>query len=220
VGLDAYVPCRCRHTPDCVHEDGDLVAERIANWAGLRRFRAALSAAGDFPTLTALLPDGNYGVASPAESAAALDELARFTTLDSVGENVFLTDLDTGREIWASPGDQYWSTPYTLGYDANGVYVVNRGGRTPVEVFRAPRVEQLPVPNDVGEPDSWTRLTDLDRGTLLVMRAKPVRATGEPPRRMGVVTRTETPADYAYVVEPLTAVFSASVATGNDVVWI
>lgn len=204
----------------CSHPHMEETAERIANWAGLRQFKAALSSVGEFPALHELVPDFNGGVATAEESAGALVELARFSALDSVGTNVFLADLDTGRELWSSTGDFFWSTPYTIGYDANGLYVVNRGGRRSVEVFRAKRVAQLPVPDDTGEPGRWTQLADLDAGTQLVIRAKPIQGGGEPPSRLGVVARTETPADYADVVEPLTAVFSASVATGNAVIWI
>jgi len=201
-----------------MHPYMDVVSERIGNWASVRGFRQAVSTAGEFPTLRDLLPDFNGGLVTVEESAAALAELARFIALDSVGADAFLVDLDTGRELWSTPGDVYWSTPYTIGYDANGLYVVNRGGRSPVEVFRAMRVGQLPVPDGTGAPVGWTQLTDLDDGTLIVVRALPLRGP-EPPRRMGVVTREVTPGDYAYLTEPLTAVLRVSVATGNAVFW-
>lgn len=201
----------------CPHEDMDEATARIANWAGLRQFKTALTEAGEFPTLHAILPDGNYGMADPAESAAALAELARFTGLASVGVNAHFADLDTGREIWTSTGDFSWASPYVFGYDFDGFYVVDRGRG---ELFRAMRFHQRPMPDDTGDPAGWVEFADADSDTRILVRTKPIRWQDEKPARMGVVARTETPADYAYIVEPLTLVFNASVSTGNSVAWI
>lgn len=66
----------------------------------------------------------------------------------------------------------------------------------------------------VAEMQDGTQLDD-DPKSEAGKRPAPCRK----PRRLRVDTRPVTAHDFAYIVEPLTAVCTAAIETGNPVIW-
>src|SRR5687768_10796729 len=82
----------------CSHPFQELASIKT-NWAGLRRFRAALERAGParFPVLLAELPEYNQGWTTQA--AAMLAELRAFRERADFGTATFMIDEETGEPV-------------------------------------------------------------------------------------------------------------------------
>lgn len=89
----------------CEHEDGEICAEWVSNWAGCRHFAALVEEAGgegSFPLLSQLLPHANGGVYPPEKAPETLAELDRFIEVVSDVDEWVLRDLETEEDIWTS----------------------------------------------------------------------------------------------------------------------
>jgi hypothetical protein len=206
----------------CEHPGMCVVNVRVANWGGLRAFEAALDRVGreHFPTVLAEVPYVNGGHTDPPAAARALDELAHFRRQADVGTNVLLLDSETGHIL--ADYDAAWDgnlfilggdSGLDVGLDPGGMFVVSRTGAHP-EVFRAMRMQQRAVPGE-----ELVELVNVDSGQRLRLPAIGRLEGAEFPASMHVETMSRTPGDYAYILEPLEAVFTAAVATGNPVRW-
>ncbi|GAA2605281.1 hypothetical protein SMC26_11100 [Actinomadura fulvescens] len=205
----------------CPHADMELVSVRVSNWGGYRIFQEALRSAGceHFPVLCAELPDGNGGSLPPDLARTALAELDFFRHRAELGEETRLVDEESGKTlatyVAGYEGVFTWdgSTRHQAGVDPRGFFV--RGLEEPhEEEFRSLRFTQ----EQVGE--RRVRFSDGERTVTLTLSG-PVRADSEGryPRRLQVVSAPVTAADFAYILEPLEAVFRASIETGNPVQW-
>jgi hypothetical protein len=208
----------------CPHEDMEQVSVRVSNWSGYRAFQEALSKAGceHFPVLCAELPNGNGGQMEPELARKALEELEYFRSAADLGPETRLVNGATGDtlavHIEGYQGVFIWdgSTGHQAGVDPRGFFV--RDLEEPHrERFRAVRLAQ----RRVGE--QRVEFTDLDRGTTTTIRLTgPVQLEpgGRYPTELRVVTESVTAASFAYILEPLTTVFSAAVEIGNPVMWV
>lgn len=232
----------------CPHPGMHYCRERIANWSGYRLFQAALKQAGweHFPTLQAELPEHNGGHMSPQAAALALKELATFKRLYH-GTVIALVNADTGELLrrytpsqaglkgstlalahdasgklqpYHPPHDGFfaWGHGYTLGFDPTGFFILE--GRDSVrERFRSLHFEQRPLPAPEGAPKNHNPTLYTDLATEQQF-ACPLRATDEEtPCALRIEERQQTPADFAYILEPLTRIFQAAIETGNPVRW-
>jgi hypothetical protein len=199
----------------CEHANMEAASERISNWAGVRALQSALAELGweRFPVLREHIPDANGGSVSPDASAAALDELARFTELVAASKNAFLVDADTGAEIFDYIPQYeglflFDSASGDIGFDPRGIFVRLRDPKR--EIFRAMHVEQRAI---AGDP-KHVRLVCLD-----TQRESPPVCRVHGAARLRVVTRARGAADFDFILRALRVVFRASVATGNPVRW-
>lgn len=228
----------------CAHPGMDRAWESIANWSGVAQFKEALAKVGRprFPVLLAELPRNNGGLTAPDRAALALGELDDFAALDRIGTITCLVATATGevlrRRVDADDGIFLLdgSTGVDVGFDGSGLFVRDRdGGR---ELFRARRVRQTRLDPDApeyGPEKGRVVLEDLDTGrtyegrTAISGRDIPWpdgrlqddrgRVRSDYPAGLHVEDRPQTPADFAFIVEPLRVVFRASVETGNPVRW-
>ncbi len=91
----------------CAHEDMRYASAWIGNWGGVWSFKQTLSKVGSdrFRTLLAQIPNGNGGLTSPAEAAAALAELDafawpdEFTRMVHALRTVFNASVVTGNPV-------------------------------------------------------------------------------------------------------------------------
>jgi hypothetical protein len=232
----------------CQHPKMNYGRERIANWSGYRLFQAALKQAGweHFPTLQAELPETNGGHMSPHSAALALEELAAFRHLYQ-GTVIALVNADTGQLLRrCTPADASlkgstlalthdasgklqpyhpphdglfaWGFGYTMGFDPDGFFILE-GRDGPTERFRSRHFEQRPLPALEGSPKSYmpTLYTDLASEQQCACPMRAIEA--DTPCALRVEERQQTPADFAYILGPLTRIFQAAIATGNPVRW-
>jgi hypothetical protein len=154
-----------------------------------------------------------------------------------------LANSDTGEDIYehiaAYDGVFMWSGKGKgdLGIDERGFFIVDRSAEPPREVFRSLRFEQRLLEPELTENHRGgaVEYTDLPSGKQVVFRAavsgKEIpwpdgRMTNdrgqvrlEYPRFLHVERRKVTAAHFAYVLEPLTEIFEASVEIGNPITW-
>lgn len=218
----------------CEHAYMEHTALYISNWKGYRSFKEALEQVGwsHFPTLRRYLPENNQGLVPAEASASALKELDIFREQGNAVRKTFLINSETDEAIGTSTaaygGKFGWNgrTGMNIGFDERGFFIqdaweFNR------EIFRAMRFEQRIVePETLDRPRQFEYI-DLEsqRGFLC---STPVRVFVEDtdgqlhqqyPRLMHVEQRVVGTDYYAYILEPLTKIFQASVETGNPVRW-
>jgi hypothetical protein len=220
MGLDALVRCRCTH--GCAHAGGALASVRIANWPDYRLFQQALREAGShhFPVLSSRLPDIGAGTLTPEHAATALAELRYFTEEADQGSQTWLIDDRTDALLIAAVpsygGVVVWAgrSRHKLGADSDGFFV-RRCGADEHEVFRAQYFHQ-----EVADRN-WVRFTNLDTdATVAVAMRQPLGcADSEYPRRLRVDTVLVGADDFTAIVDPLTVILRAAVATGIPVTW-
>lgn len=229
----------------CEHEEMDYASVRVSNWGGYRSFQQALAKAGweHFSTLKAELPSANGGQMPPQAAAKALEELRYFREHADLGENTFLVNRETGevigKHIAAYDGVFTWSGKgrVNLGVDEHGFFIIDTSVEPPREVFRSLRFEQRLLESELTESHRGgaVEYIDLDSGQRCVYRAAVAgkeipwpdgRTTNhhgqvrhEYPHLLHVERRRVTADDFAYILEPLTEIFQASVAIGNPVIW-
>lgn len=214
----------------CEYPDMLRANEFIASWRGYNNFREALEHIGEehFFVLLEHLPDGDErGITVADISKQALQEIAYFTSLDHIEETAILVDTERKQDI--SKGSDVLGgalamdrlTGYDLGFDKNGFFVRDRWELNR-ELFRAMRVQQtLMSPEDLrvqyhNLDSDFSFECNTPFGQIL---------TGEDglPRTylhlFHIEMRPVQPNRYAYILDPLTRVFEASVETGNAVRW-
>lgn len=125
------------YSSPCSHEDMEQAHEGVGNWAAYRAFQRELTTLGQFPTLTAELPNSNNGFSPTSSATAALTELQLFTELCGVRDTAVLHDTDTDEIIWeqlhAFGGANVITAEGEMGVDPNGFWIRRDGA----EVFRA-----------------------------------------------------------------------------------
>lgn len=214
----------------CEYPDMLRANEFIASWRGYYAFRDALEEAGadHFPTLLDHLPDGDERGITPAEdSAKALAEIQYFLSLVTVEEAAVLVDTERGTDV--SKGSDVLGGALTmdrvsgfdLGFDEKGFFVRDRWELNR-ELFRAMRVEQTLL----NPEDFLVEYRDLDSGKIFQCSApfgQTITGDDGLPRaylqQFHIELRPVAPSRYAYILDPLTRVFEASVETGNAVRW-
>jgi hypothetical protein len=220
----------------------EFASVHVSNWSGYRQFQEALARAGweHFPTLKAELPESNDGKPTPPTAAArALQEVRFFREQAALGNEILLVDGDSSDVLYAcveSYDGVFIMTPgLEAGVDQDGFFI--RRDRAPRQLFRSSHFRQ-----DLLEPARTersgrgrVRYVDLSTGSSFVCRTavpgRPIpwpdgrmqddagRCRSEYPRSMRVELRKANSADYAYIVDALTEVLTASVEIGNPVVW-
>ncbi|WUH98725.1 hypothetical protein OHR68_35275 [Spirillospora sp. NBC_00431] len=197
--------------------------ELSLGWAWVRSFRDALEdagGAGRYPTLLANLPEWNGAFyLSPAESAAALDELRRFTeSVGTVDEDRLVTG--DGAEVgWTAVRGrpEWWQTaaPNLLGLTGRGSLALWPGADLGVRpLFEAARVEQRVLDGDVDGTAGTVELTDVDTGMTCQIRYG-ITVDGDHPDRVEVSTRRIGAHDAYPQVGMFEDLFTASVRIGH-----
>jgi hypothetical protein len=215
MGITAYLPNRD--------------PEFIASWKGYQLFVDALYELGEdqFPMILDQLPEGDEGETSAEKAAAMLRELEHFTQQQSKVQQAILVDSERGGDV--SMGSHVMGgvltmdrvTGYDLGFDERGFFVRDRWEHNR-ELFRAMRVQQ-----DLIHPELLTiEYVDLDTGQRFrcnVPFGKPMPGNDGIPRMMlhqfHIENRPTPPSRFAYIVNPLTAVLEASVASNETIQW-
>ncbi|MBZ0275863.1 MAG: hypothetical protein K8I60_06955 [Anaerolineae bacterium] len=218
----------------CEHPYMEHTALYISNWKGYRSFKEALEQIGweHFPTLRRCLPESNQGTVTAEASAKALKELEAFKIRGNAVRKTFLINSETDEIIGASTaaygGKFGWNgrTGMNIGFDEQGFFIqdaweFNR------EIFRAMRFEQRIIESDALDRPRQFEYVDLATGRTFLC-STPVRVFVEAgdgqlhqeyPHQMHVEQRMVGATYHDYILEPLTKIFEASVATGNPVRW-
>lgn len=215
----------CCEYPDMLRSN-----EFIASWRDYYIFRDALEAIGaeHFPVLLEHLPDGDErGITTADLSATALEELAYFQSLETVDESAVL--VDTERNEIVSKGSNVLGGALTmdrvsgfdLGFDDDGFFVRDRWELNR-ELFRATRVRQIVL----NPEEFYVEYQDRDSDKTFRCSAPfGQMITGDDGlpraylRDFQIEIHPVPPSRYAYILDPLTRVFEASVETGNAVRW-
>lgn len=227
----------------CEHEGMDYASEHISNWAGYRLFQEALAkvGAGNFPTLLRELPSTNDGITLPESARQALQEIERFRQAREIGKNAVLVDTSTGFEIFehvaAYDGIFIFGgrSGMQAGIGESAFFIREReSGRV---LFQGTRIRQKlldPIPegsNYDGRVEFQDLVTHQTLVCSIVISGRPTpwpdgriqNDTGamrfSPSDGFHVEVRTTVPADFNCVLDSLSKVFEASLATGNPVRW-
>jgi hypothetical protein len=212
----------------CPHPGMHLASEWISGWPGYRLFQSALEHAGweHFPLLRSHLPATNHGELPAADAPAALAELRFFTGTADLGTITELLDDATGepinRHVAAYAGVFVFSRDWELGVDERGFFVRDVRRDPPREVFRAMRFTQRIAGPAPGGDDGAVRFADMDSAAEVTVGCGPVTAGAAPAdhsRSLRVRTRPATGQDFGSVVDALTTVVEAAIASGNPVHW-
>jgi len=214
----------------CEYPDMLRANEFVASWRDFYTFMDALKAVGvdHFPTLIEHLPDGDERGITPADaSAQALEEIAYFKSLSAVDQSAVLVDTERGQDV--SKGSNVLGGALTmdrvsgfdLGFDDDGFFVRDRWELNR-ELFRAMRVRQTVI-----NPEEYmVEYHDLDSDKTFRCSApfgQMIHGDDGLPRaylqQFHIEIREVPPTRYAYILDPLTRVFEASVETGNAVRW-
>jgi len=217
---------------------------RVANWSGYRLFQGALGRAGweHFPVLREQLPASNGGSMPASLAPSALMELKYFREAADLGSAVFLVDSETGKELRESiesyGGEFLWSgkTGLVIGFDADGLYIRTATDH-PAVMFRSKSFEQHLLEPELTDADGSGRVEYLDTETGISyvctlaigedqipwpdgrMQDDKGRVRLRYPRHMHVEKRKVTADRFEYILQPLTEIFEAAIATGNPVRW-
>lgn len=182
---------------------------------------------------------------SSLSAAEALRELAALESASAKVASFYLTDADTGEELYeyieAYGGIFVWSgtSGINIGVDPNGLFIVDPS-EPPRELFRAMLVEQRLLEPELTERHSGGRVEfrNVETGEAFTCTTA---VSGNPiawpdgrmqddkgrircayPRRLAVRSRLVGLAEdssSAYVIGALTRIFRASVETNNPVRW-
>jgi hypothetical protein len=221
----------------CEHPGFAFAFKRISNWFGVRAFQEALESAGvsNFPTLSEQLPNANGGEVSSELAARILVELDYFRHHADLGQDTWLVDSETGKEIFnyiaAYNGIFMWSE-YRCGVDPEGFFIAqpDPNDRTQLgnEMFRSMRFEQrvLAWKDDGTEAKveffdaaSERRFVWNQVAVTCAERQEDGKLNSTPIRLGHVITRRKTAEDFNYILTPLETVCRASIETGNPIVW-
>jgi hypothetical protein len=197
---------------------------------------------GRFPVLRHELPEANGGLTDAPSAALALVELGDFRSIDIVGSTACLVATATGEvvqeNVAAYEGIFIWDGRAGLegGFDRSGFFFRDLGAGA--ELFRATRFRQalLDPHLDMHGPEPGRDFfRDLDTGRAFECRTAVSggaipwpdgrmqddrgRCRFEHPPELHVEVRSVRPADFDYIVAPLSRIFRASVETGNPVRW-
>jgi hypothetical protein len=192
-------------------------------WAWVRSFRDALEDAGgarQYRILLGNLPEWNGAFyVSPAESAAALDELRRFVqSVEVVDEELLVTGdgVEVGwKAVRGRP--EWWQIvePNLLGLTGRGSLALWPGADLGVRpVFEAARVEQRVLDRDADGKAGTVELTDVDTGTTHQIRYG-IAVDGDHPDRLEVHTRRISAHEAYPQVRMFEDLFTASVRLGH-----
>ena len=222
----------------CRHKNMRYADEHISNWGGYHLFQAKLAEFGwpHFPTLQRILPESNGGTVSPADSAAALEELDDFARRD-FGKQIVLVDADTS-EVLQEYVPQYegvfsWGPGgWQGGVDPEGFFVRRQYGGLMKwlgtrELFRSRRFTQDKVGSREflfrDERTGATAASPMGVSKPGVLTVDPKDGGGDSPaypKRLTVESRRLDAEAFEYILRPLRVVFRASVVTGNPVRWL
>lgn len=227
----------------CEHKQMEAASEHISNWSGYRLFQAALENVGweNFPLLAKELPNANGGLMASEAAASALFELDLFRRQPFIGQNAAIIDSKSGYVIFEH------ISAYEGVFVLDGLSGIEMGvgefeffvreRTTGNDMFRATRVRQTfidPVDENVlylgrvqfhdvvtgakfvGHSAVWGRDIAWPDGR---MQNDDGQIKSERVEEFHVEVRDQVPADFDYVLNPLTKVFQASVKTGNPVRW-
>jgi hypothetical protein len=240
--MESFTPFYQWEQTCCEHKNMEAARERISNWGGYRLFKEALEKVGwqHFPVLAKELPTANGGLMTPQASDAALLELDFFRQQPFIGKIATLVDSRSGyvifRHIAAWKGAFIWNR-YGVDAGVSECEFFIRDHNTGADLFRATQVRQTLL-DPIDEHAAYSgrvQFTDIVTGTVFIARAvvleRPIpwpdgrmendkrQIRSERLEEFHVEIRDQISADFKYILEPLTRVFQASVATGNPVRW-
>ncbi len=212
----------------CAQRSMSIAREHVSNWGGLREFQHALHSVGEglCATLLREIPNSNGGLTKPAAARTCLAELDHFCSLSQFGTIVELVDGDSGGVIHSLVEPYHgWlatngATNVSFRLNVDGTFQIERG-RAGVMchdpdaqiLFRSRAFSQAET--SAGE----FCFTDLLSGDQLLCSNGLNDAPGGNPASFKVRQRTDTPARYAYCIEPLRRVFQAAVDNNHPVLW-
>jgi hypothetical protein len=212
----------------CAHRWMCSARERISNWSGLREFQHALRSLGEgsYAALLREVANKNRGLTLPADARACLDELNRFTSLASFGETVQLVESTNGNVLHSRTGpyDGWIGANGAIGISrrltADGFFQIEQGLAGAMQhddeakiLFCSKRFSQART------PAAAFCLTDLSSGEQVRCADGLKDSSGRYPALLEVRQSKDSPARYAYCVEPLRRVFHAAIDTGHPVLW-
>jgi hypothetical protein len=227
----------------CPHPDMFYARVGVANWPGYRLFQQAQAQVGweHFPVLREQLPTSDSGTTSALAAVGALQELHGFVGMSAIGTNTFLIDSDTAEvlaeHVEGDSGVFLLAIPgLEVGVDHHGLFI--RGPDLPhPEHFRSQRfLQTLLDPQFTRRTGKGpARYTDLETDHAYVcdvvackkqvpwpdgrLRDDEGQLRWECSSRLHTECEPIRALDYSYAVEPLIEVLTASVATGNPVIW-
>jgi hypothetical protein len=193
----------------CAHPAMKVVDERVANWAGVRTLQDALRTVGPpVATLLEHIPDANGGAVPAATAQVCLDELDAFRRLFK-RVTIRLVNAKTGEAVYdyvaAYDGVFLWSQDGDVGFDATGIYVMDRKPRR--IRFQARRAVAIPVENGC-------ELRDLASGATTRCAWSHTAETS-----YEVIEHVETAADHDHKLTVLETLFRAAALHDTCVVW-
>ncbi len=211
----------------CPHEDMKIVDERLANISGMSAFWSILEKLGGeskFPVLFNNLPTSNCGSLSINYSQTFLQELLVLEQEKKKEEKLFLSVKET-REVKQSVNINkrkvfIWQGYEQLyGIDKEGFFISKKGfdNKSTKVVFRSKDFRQVYLGNDQYQfVDNFTKKKFI--GTSKIHsdgKVKPKKVFSFIVEKKGVTIKQE----YAYIIAPLKKLMSASIETGNPVMW-
>jgi len=222
----------------CDHEEMALKSEPIASDADLHRFQHLLEEAhqATFPALFRAIQQTNNGLTSSQSAEQMLSELATFATTVHTSLKTVLFNSDTGSPIWEyipEYGCEIESNSIeglSIGVDAHGFFIQSMAGE---EHFRSQQFNQtVHNPNtaearvcytDGPSGQQFECHTPITGRRLRWPNGKWQNERGqirfEYPDAMHTERRAQETSDLSYVIDALTSVCVASVATGNPIRW-
>lgn len=213
----------------CPHENLELANERLANSSGMTSFKAILHDFGGekrFPILIKYLPTSNDGNLPSECAEMALKELCDLQQEPSTEKKIVLR-LSTGELRWTT--NLKYSTIFLttgfkreqFGLDKDGFFILAKRGflwfKATKLVFRSKHFKQIPLENN--------KVQFIDTNSQKTFTCTPYlySETKDSPRQdFEFYVRIENALiadEYQYIIEPLIKLTTASMASGNPIIW-
>lgn len=219
----------------CCEHPGMHLWKSICNWYGLRAFQQALiNLDGEcFPILTTQLPNVNGGSMSVENARKALEELDVFEQNIHKVRNVYLINEENNQTVYEYideyKGKVMYSKPYSLGFNINGLYIIESESNR--IVFQGKHVTQ-----QIYVHPEWIRRL----AKVLHIKMKPVRKVSwinretkecfntswglsvygaDYPKGFTVEERAINVDDYQDIIISFRKIFEASIQMNRPVFW-
>lgn len=211
------------------------ISERISNWSGIRLFQQAMNTIGidNFPILNTELPDVNGGYLTVENAKKALAELDIFEKRIVTINNIYLINVDSGEAVYeyidAYDGKVIFSKPYSLGFNINGLYIVESDSNK--ILFQGKSVQQK-----VYYYPQWLKIIT----KITPIKLRPIRKVcwidtatknhfytkfglsiynGNYPKEFTIKEQPTDIFNYQYIIDSLRKMFEASIQMNNPVYW-
>lgn len=213
----------------CEHPDMYATHEYLCNISGMADFKYIIDKLGGrdrFPVLTEYLPVANGGTLPTEYAAEALQELQRLESEALPEEYMMLRDESSGELIASTNSNTYFLfvftayNKYNYGIDKGGFFILenteNNGEEISYVKFRSTHFQQQTLSAEL------YRFIDLATGKFFECSARLNSGMEDTAHENTyIVTREEVLVAnyYAYILVPLKKLASASIQTGNPIVW-